>query len=85
VKFNKDILALSLLAAGVKKVEGEFVAADIIKIKTARGEEFARGVVNFSSRELNRIKGVKSDEIKNILNRDVLLEEVIHRDNLVIL
>lgn len=75
----------SLLAIGVKKIEGEFSSSDIVKIKDKDGGEFARGVVNFSSRELYKIKGVKTSEIKALLNREITHDEVIHRDNMVIM
>lgn len=75
----------SLLASGIKKVEGEFEVSDIIMVKTQQGEEFARGVTNFSSKELDKIKGVKTDQIGAILRHEIIHEEVIHRDNMVVL
>ncbi len=75
----------SLLATGIKEVEGDFASSDIIKIKNLHGEEFARGVANFSSKELNKIKGVKTSQLKPLLKREIIHDEVVHRDNLVIL
>jgi glutamate 5-kinase len=46
--------------------------------------EFARGVTNYSSREIKAIKGLKTTEIERVLGYKVY-DEVIHRDNLVLL
>ncbi len=75
----------SLLATGIKEVKGDFEASDIIMIKDTQGKEFARGVSNFSSKQLNKIKGVKTAQLKAILKQDIIHDEVVHRDNLVIL
>ena len=75
----------SLLATGIKKVEGDFASSDIIKIKSLEGEEFARGVASFSAKELNKIKGAKTGQLKALLKREIIHDEVVHRDNLVIL
>ena len=48
------------------------------------GKEFAKGLVNFSSETLARIKGLKTTEIQRQLGPQEY-EEVVHRDNLVIL
>lgn len=75
----------SLLAIGIKKVEGSFESAGIISIKDSDNKEIARGVTNFSSKELNLIKGAKTEKIKDLLKREVSHDEVVHRDNMVIL
>jgi glutamate 5-kinase len=80
VKANK-----SLLAAGIKNVSGKFSTGDVVSVCGLKGIEFAKGVVNFSSDELDRIKSVKSSDIEKILQRKITRNEVIHRDNLVIL
>ncbi|RMF94437.1 MAG: glutamate 5-kinase [Candidatus Schekmanbacteria bacterium] len=74
----------SLLATGIKKIEGKFSEGDSVEISSENGEIFARGLVNYSFSELEKIKGKKSPEIKKILGRDNV-DEVIHRDNLVII
>lgn len=74
----------SLLAAGVIDVRGRFELGSVVTITDARGRDIARGVVNYSSDDLMRIKGHKSTEIEQILGTKVN-DEVIHRDNLVIL
>jgi glutamate 5-kinase len=76
--------ASSLLAAGVKRIEGDFLASDIITIKDLHGEEFAKGVSNFSAKELNKIKGLKSHQITQIIKRENIHDEVVHRDNMVV-
>ena len=74
----------SLLASGIVEVDGNFVAGDVIKIADRSSKEFARGLVNYSSSELSRIKGLKTGEIKDILGQK-REDEVVHKDNLVIL
>ncbi len=73
----------SLLAAGIAAVEGEFHASDAVLLCDLRGREIARGLVNYNSAELQRIRGRKSDEIPGILGH-VGAETVVHRDNLVL-
>ncbi len=48
------------------------------------GQEFGRGLANYSREEVEKIKGLKSDEIAGVLGHKSY-DEVIHRDNLVIL
>ena len=48
------------------------------------GREFARGLVNYSSSELERIKGTRTSQIEKILGYKVS-DEVIHRDDLALL
>lgn len=74
----------SLLAAGVVEVCGCFDYGAVVTISDSRGKDIARGVVNYSSDDLMRIKGHRSTEIEQILGTKVN-DEVIHRDNLVIL
>jgi len=74
----------SLLPAGVKKVKGNFEQGDMVSLVDNQGKEFARGIVNYSVREVERIKGQGSTLIKQILGYKYY-DEIIHRDNLVIL
>jgi glutamate 5-kinase len=74
----------SLLAAGIVDVRGHFDLGSVVTITDSRGRDVARGVVNYSSEDLMRIKGHKSSEIEEILGIKYN-DEVIHRDNLVIL
>lgn len=73
----------SLLAAGIIQVEGEFDSQNAVKICDRAGEEIARGIVNYNSDELAKIRGRQSDEIPEILGY-AGEETVVHRDNLVL-
>ncbi|MDR9459456.1 MAG: glutamate 5-kinase [Dehalococcoidia bacterium] len=77
----------SLLPAGIKTVNGDFLrgdAVDIIIEKGKKGEKIARGISNYSSRELAMIKGARSDRIESLLGYGYG-DEVVHRNNLVVL
>jgi glutamate 5-kinase len=74
----------SLLAIGITAVEGTFGKGDVVSVSAPDGLELARGLTNYGSEELAKIKGVKSDRIPSILGHRPY-EEVIHCDNLVIL
>ena len=74
----------SLLAAGVVAVEGAFGVGAAVRIVDLEGREIARGLVNYSSEEIARIKGRKTKEIEAILGRKDF-DEIIHRNNLVVL
>ncbi len=74
----------SLLPGGVVTVEGTFKAGDCVTCFDKAGNSFARGLTNYSSTDLDRIKGHKTAEIESILGRKDY-DEVIHRDDLVIL
>ena len=72
----------SLLAAGIKKVSGNFKKGDHVKVLDSKRKEFARGLSSFSSNEINKILGCHSNEIKKILGY-VSKSEVIHKDDMV--
>lgn len=74
----------SLLAAGVTGVDGAFERGAAVAIVDASGRELASGLVNYASDDIERIRGKKSAEIREILGRQDF-DEIIHRDNLVIL
>jgi glutamate 5-kinase len=74
----------SLLAVGVRRVEGNFQKGDVISLCREEGAEFARGLTNYGSEELRRIAGQSSEKIVAILGH-CPYEEVVHRDNFVIL
>ena len=61
-----------------------FHAGDVVSILGVEGQEFARGLVNYSAEEVERIKGRRSSEIEQVLGYKHS-DEVIHRNNLVIL
>lgn len=74
----------SLLASGIIDVTGPFEAGDPVSCLDPDGKEFAKGLVNFSSELLSRMKGLKTQDIQQQIGPQEY-EEVIHRDNLVIL
>ncbi|MEE9613754.1 MAG: glutamate 5-kinase [Thermodesulfobacteriota bacterium] len=74
----------SLLPSGIVKIDGTFEAGEVVHCVDSGGMEFARGVVNYNSGEIDRIKGLKSGEIEAALGYRVY-DEVIHRDNLVVM
>jgi glutamate 5-kinase len=73
----------SLLPSGVVDLSGEFDEGDLLKIINTNQLELGRGLTNYGSEQLRKIKGKKSSEIKTILGYK-FTDEVIHRDNLVI-
>ena len=72
----------SLLPAGVKKINGIFEKGDHVLIKGQNNIEYGRGLTSFSSKEIEKIRGSHSSEIKNILGYSSR-EEIIHKDDLV--
>ena len=75
----------SLLPSGIVEIEGDFDSGEVVALLGgAGGKEFARGVVNFDATELRKIRGAKTQEIEHRLGYKSF-DEVIHRDNLVIL
>jgi glutamate 5-kinase len=74
----------SLLPSGIMKVEGQFEGGDAVSCVDEKGLEVARGLVNYSSQEIEKIRGGRTTEIEKRLGYK-FSDEVIHRDNLVIL
>ena len=74
----------SLLPAGIRRVEGNFDYSDTVSCLTENGVEFARGLVNYNAIDTAKLAGKHTKDIENILGyRDY--DEIIHRDNLVLL
>ncbi len=73
----------SLLAVGVKSVEGEFSRGEVVACQDLQGREIARGLVNYTSDETKKIMGQPSERIEMLLGY-VDEPELIHRDNLVL-
>jgi glutamate 5-kinase len=74
----------SLLPSGISSVEGRFNTGACVAVVDMEGKEFARGLTSYSSDEIEKIKGKKTSQIEKTLGyKDY--DEVIHRDNLVIL
>jgi len=74
----------SLLAIGVVGTQGSFDKGDVVALCDASGRELARGLTNYSTADLTRIRGLKSDRIAQVLGH-CPYQEIIHRDNLAIL
>jgi glutamate 5-kinase len=73
----------SLLPIGVVEVVGNFTKGDVVALWDKSGVEFARGLCNYSSVDASRIMGMKTEEIGQVLGV-VPYEELVHRDNLVV-
>lgn len=74
----------SLLAVGVVAVHGEFNRGGIVSCTDRDGREVARGLVNYNAAEARMIMGKSSERIEQLLGY-VDDEELIHRDNMVVL
>jgi len=74
----------SLLPVGIVEVAGEFAAGDAVRVLTAGAgsRPIGKGIVNYSSAELRRIKGMKSKQVRELMPRAA--EEAVHRDYFVL-
>lgn len=73
----------SLLAVGVKAVEGSFRRGEIVRCVDPEGRDVARGLINYNAEEARTIMGQPSSRIEELLGY-VDEEELIHRDNLIL-
>jgi glutamate 5-kinase len=71
----------SLLPVGVVAVVGSFGKGDVVALSEANGQEFARGLSNYSSADAERIRGLSTEKIAEALGT-VPYVELVHRDNL---
>jgi glutamate 5-kinase len=74
----------SLLPSGIVSVEGEFDIGDAVYCLDAKGNRVAKGLTNYSSAEIKKIRGKRTSEVEKILGYKYS-DEAIHRDNLVLL
>ncbi|MCI4624500.1 MAG: glutamate 5-kinase [Candidatus Magnetoovum sp. WYHC-5] len=74
----------SLLSSGIKGIEGNFERGDAVYVVCPDGNHAAKGLINYSSREMLKIMGKKSSDIEDILGYKYS-DEVIHRDNMIVL
>ena len=79
VQFNK-----SLLPVGIVKIDGRFDRGDLVICMTENGVEVARGLINYSSLEAEKILGLLSEQIEKKLGY-MEEPEVIHKDNLILI
>jgi glutamate 5-kinase len=74
----------SLLAIGIRRVEGIFQKGDVVSLCREEGGEMARGLINYGSEEMRRIVGQPTERIVELLGH-CPYDEVVHRDNLALL
>jgi glutamate 5-kinase len=74
----------SLLPIGVVQVQGHFNKGDVIALFDSAGVEFARGLTNYSATDAHRILGLRTEQIAEVLGA-LPYEEIVHRDNLVVI
>ena len=74
----------SLLPAGIVEIDGQFDRGSIILILSRNNKKIAVGITNYSSQDLEKIKGIRSDRIFDILEYRYG-DEVVHRNNMVLL
>ncbi len=74
----------SLLPAGVREVSGSFDRGDTVPIYDQDGHRFAIGITNYGRGDAERICGMRSDRIAEVLGHEYG-EELVHRNNLVLL
>ncbi|HEX4053913.1 MAG TPA: glutamate 5-kinase [Tepidisphaeraceae bacterium] len=73
----------SLLPAGIVKVEGEFARGDVVAIQGPDGKTIARGLSNYSAGDMDRVRGKKTQQVRELL-AEAAYDEAVHRDNLVV-
>ena len=73
----------SLLPSGIIAVNNDFGVGAAVEFQNQHSESLGIGLVNYSSSDIEKIKGLKSNRIKQVLGHKSY-DEVIHRDNLAI-
>ena len=73
----------SLLPSGIVRVNGHFEMGELVEIVDEQGKEIGKGLVRYSSKDIEKISGHRSDEIASILGYK-LADVVIHRDDFVV-
>jgi glutamate 5-kinase len=71
----------SLLPVGIVAVEGGFAAGDAVEV-ACDGAVVGKGIVNYSAAELGRIKGLRTDRVRELMPH--ASDEAVHRDNFVL-
>jgi len=74
----------SLLATGLRGVDGKFERGDVVTIYDDRGTILGCGITNYGASDIRSIKGEHSEKIADMLGHDYGAE-VVHRNNLVVL
>jgi len=73
----------SLLPSGIVRVDGDFSVGDPVTCVDMNGVSIAKGLINYSSSDIDRIKGLNTSRIEQVLG-DKPYDEIIHRDNMVV-
>jgi glutamate 5-kinase len=73
----------SLLPAGIVRVEGEFAPGDVVAIIGPGGQTIARGLSNYAAGDVDKIRGKKTAQVREMLG-EAAYDEVVHRNNLVL-
>ncbi len=74
----------SLLPAGIQSVEGDFNRGESIYVVDSDGKRIACGIANYAARDIAKIQGLRSNRIEATLGYHYG-QEVVHRNNLVLL
>ncbi len=74
----------SVLPVGITKVSGVFDSGATVSVVDENGHELARGLVNYNSEDTTKLIGAKTEAIEKLIGHKHF-DEIIHRDNLVVL
>lgn len=74
----------SILAVGVTDVYGDFSAGETVRVLSSSGQEIARGIAAYSAADVARLMGHQTADFQNLV-ADGVSEEIIHRDNMVLM
>ena len=74
----------SLLAGGIIKIKGDFKKGDGIYIVNEKGTVFSKGIANLDSKDIKKIKGLSSEEIKSKFGKNKISSLVVHKDKMVV-
>jgi glutamate 5-kinase len=74
----------SLLPIGVVQASGNFQKGDIVALCDPDGVEFARGLTNYNLGDVARIRGLRTEQVREVMG-ELPYEEIVHRDNLVVI
>ncbi|NEN75293.1 glutamate 5-kinase [Pelistega sp. NLN82] len=75
----------SLLPIGVIAVIGDFMRGDLVACVDEKGQEYARGLINYDASDARRILRQPTHKLADMLGGDIHNEEMIHRNNMVVL
>ena len=75
----------SLLPVGVIDTQGTFKRGDVVACIDEQGVEYARGLVNYASSDVRRVLRQSTAQVAEVLGSSFLNEELIHRNNMVVL